>query len=207
MGVGIAWGSNLGSNQIAVAFFTYSGRWMSQSGSTWGRIFNNKPSSIHKPETAQDSFSQNPFHKPVDRFDSRSESLYKDNSSSITAAPYPMVSAPTGLASHDMMDDDGECPVCLEPLSFSFRLPGEKPHVVPECGHALHEVRHYLDVYFEHFTLTSSRIQACFSAVYGPLPGSTRGAAPRKTSLGVCGVCRRPMKVGDGDGGSKSNSE
>lgn len=38
------------------------------------------------------------------------------------------------------LDDDGECPVCLEPLSFSFRLPGEKPHIVPECGHALHEV-------------------------------------------------------------------
>jgi hypothetical protein len=38
-------------------------------------------------------------------------------------------------------DDEAECPVCLEPLSFSFRLPGEKPHIVPECGHALHEVR------------------------------------------------------------------
>ncbi|KAL7421389.1 hypothetical protein Q5752_004274 [Cryptotrichosporon argae] len=36
---------------------------------------------------------------------------------------------------------DGEtCPVCCESLSFTFRLPGEKPHIVPECGHALHEV-------------------------------------------------------------------
>ena len=37
-------------------------------------------------------------------------------------------------------DIEEECPVCLEPLSFSYRLPGEKPHIVPECGHALHEV-------------------------------------------------------------------
>lgn len=48
--------------------------------------------------------------------------------------PLPVVS------NHDTLDDEQECPVCLEPLSFSFRLPGEKPHVVPECGHSLHEV-------------------------------------------------------------------
>ncbi|EPQ56625.1 hypothetical protein GLOTRDRAFT_75412 [Gloeophyllum trabeum ATCC 11539] len=88
-------------------------------------------------------------------------------------APLPVVS------SHDDEEED-ECPVCLEPLSFSFRLPGEKPHIVPECGHALHE--------------------ACFTAVYGP-PPSQKGAVVRKSNLGVCGVCRRPMKVGDGDGG------
>lgn len=52
----------------------------------------------------------------------------------MVAAPLPVVS------SHDATDDEDECPVCLEPLSFSFRLPGEKPHIVPECGHALHEV-------------------------------------------------------------------
>lgn len=47
----------------------------------------------------------------------------------------------SGPRHDDLLDDnEGECPVCLEPLSFSFRLPGEKPHVVPECGHALHEV-------------------------------------------------------------------
>lgn len=37
-------------------------------------------------------------------------------------------------------DDEETCPVCVESLSFTFRLPGEKPHIVPECGHALHEV-------------------------------------------------------------------
>lgn len=53
-------------------------------------------------------------------------------------APLPVVSA------HSPPDDGNECPVCLEPLSFSFRLPGEKPHIVPECGHALHEVLFFL---------------------------------------------------------------
>ncbi|KZT55808.1 hypothetical protein CALCODRAFT_436594 [Calocera cornea HHB12733] len=88
--------------------------------------------------------------------------------------PQAVVAAP--------VEDEDDCPVCLEPLSFSFRIPGEKPHIVPECGHALHE--------------------ACFSAVYGP-PASRNGPG-RKTNLGVCGVCRRPMKVGDGDS-SKNN--
>lgn len=48
--------------------------------------------------------------------------------------PLPVVST------RDSPGAEDECPVCLEPLSFSFRLPGEKPHLVPECGHALHEV-------------------------------------------------------------------
>lgn len=52
----------------------------------------------------------------------------------MVAAPVPVVS------SHDPLEEEDDCPVCLEPLSFSFRLPGEKPHIVPECGHALHEV-------------------------------------------------------------------
>lgn len=60
--------------------------------------------------------------------------------SASTTHPYSMVSTPHQYNSAHDMDDEGECPVCLEPLSFSFRLPGEKPHIVPECGHALHEV-------------------------------------------------------------------
>lgn len=98
-------------------------------------------------------------------------------------APMPPAPVPV-VSSHDPADDEHECPVCLEPLSFSFRLPGEKPHVVPECGHSLHE--------------------ACFTAVYGPPPGQSRSAVPRKSNLGVCGVCRRPMKISDGDQ-SKTN--
>lgn len=100
------------------------------------------------------------------------------HSSTMPQPPLPVVS------NHDATAEEEECPVCLEPLSFSFRLPGEKPHIVPECGHALHE--------------------ACFTAVYGPPPNQGRSTIPRKSNLGVCGVCRRPMKVGDGDSG-KSN--
>lgn len=56
---------------------------------------------------------------------------------------YTMSSAPAHqvtLASTENKDDEDSCPICCESLSFTFRLPGEKPHVVPECGHALHEV-------------------------------------------------------------------
>jgi hypothetical protein len=57
--------------------------------------------------------------------------------------PYSHMPAPLPVISGLREDEDeAECPVCLEPLSFSFRLPGEKPHIVPECGHALHEVSH-----------------------------------------------------------------
>ncbi|KAF8159440.1 Pleckstrin homology domain-containing protein [Crassisporium funariophilum] len=123
---------------------------------------------------------------------SRAPSLHSAYSTSTTTSssenhtphPYSNMGPLPVVSSHSAMDNDDECPVCLEPLSFSFRLPGEKPHIVPECGHALHE--------------------ACFTAVYGPPPNQQGRALPRKTNLGVCGVCRRPMKVGDGDGG-KSN--
>ncbi|KZV66290.1 hypothetical protein PENSPDRAFT_689085 [Peniophora sp. CONT] len=121
-----------------------------------------------------------------DKASSSSASIHSSVSQQSNQGPHPfsaMVSAPLPVVSNRREEDEeDECPVCLEPLSFSFRLPGEKPHIVPECGHALHE--------------------ACFTAVYGPPPSNQRGV--RKTNLGVCGVCRRPMKVGDGDGG-KSN--
>ena len=62
-------------------------------------------------------------------------------SENISVHPYAtMVPAPLPVVSNRDADEEEECPVCLEPLSFSFRLPGEKPHIVPECGHALHEV-------------------------------------------------------------------
>ncbi|KAG8220993.1 hypothetical protein J3R82DRAFT_2501 [Butyriboletus roseoflavus] len=123
---------------------------------------------------------QSVFHRKLARSPSQ-VSLHSSDSSRITPdnhnhhpfAPMPPPPLPV-VSNHDTLDDEQECPVCLEPLSFSFRLPGEKPHVVPECGHSLHE--------------------ACFTAVYGPPPGQSRSAVPRKSNLGVCGVCRRPMK-------------
>ena len=71
----------------------------------------------------------------VTSLSSSSENNTVHSYSSLYMPPLPVVT------NHSVVDDDDECPVCLEPLSFSFRLPGEKPHIVPECGHALHEVR------------------------------------------------------------------
>lgn len=39
-----------------------------------------------------------------------------------------------------MKQDESNCPICVESLDASFRLPGEKAHIVPECGHTIHEV-------------------------------------------------------------------
>ncbi|KPV78524.1 uncharacterized protein RHOBADRAFT_33211 [Rhodotorula graminis WP1] len=81
----------------------------------------------------------------------------------------------------DDRQDEDSCPICLELLSL--RLAGEKPHVVPVCGHRLHH--------------------SCFEAVYGDVQ---RAKSKTAGSLGLCGVCRRDMKVGDGgDGPSKTN--
>ena len=67
--------------------------------------------------------------------------------------PYAVI--PPGavpVVSSHTEDVEDECPVCLEPLSFSFRLPGEKPHVVPECGHALHEASIQLSTFKSFLT-------------------------------------------------------
>ncbi|KAG8963608.1 hypothetical protein FRC03_002803 [Tulasnella sp. 419] len=139
--------------------------------STWGRSKSTKDlnAQTHTPPSSNVSYSSSKYGSPM----TANHHPYASN----PPAPVPIV------ASHDATEDEEDCPVCLESLSFSFRLPGEKPHIVPECGHALHE--------------------ACFTAVYGPVPNPVKmGGLPRK-NLGVCGVCRRPMKVGEGD--SKSN--
>ncbi|PWN28788.1 hypothetical protein BDZ90DRAFT_131016 [Jaminaea rosea] len=82
--------------------------------------------------------------------------------------------------------NDADCPVCLEPLSY--RLAGEKPHVVPNCGHALHN--------------------ACFTAVYGRpdsvLASQNGGSSPP----GMCGVCRKAIVLGgEIEGGSSKGSK
>ncbi|GAA6015176.1 hypothetical protein JCM11491_000493 [Sporobolomyces phaffii] len=73
----------------------------------------------------------------------------------------------------DAVEDEDSCPICLELLSL--RLTGERPHVVPVCGHRLHH--------------------SCFEAVYGDV---SRAKNKSSGSLGLCGVCRRDMKIGDG---------
>ncbi|GMK55813.1 hypothetical protein CspeluHIS016_0208690 [Cutaneotrichosporon spelunceum] len=82
----------------------------------------------------------------------------------------PMPIHQVALVSAEDEQDDAICPLCTESLSFSYRLPGEKPHIVPECGHALHN--------------------DCFVECYGRVP--PEGSRP---TLGVCGMCRQPMVV------------
>ncbi|GAA5922586.1 VWA and PH domain-containing RING finger protein [Sporobolomyces koalae] len=69
--------------------------------------------------------------------------------------------------------EEETCPICLELLSL--KLAGEKADVVPVCGHRLHH--------------------SCFEAVYGDV---ARAKTKTSGSLGLCGVCRRDMKIGDG---------
>ncbi|PWN18828.1 hypothetical protein BCV69DRAFT_252275 [Microstroma glucosiphilum] len=83
---------------------------------------------------------------------------------------------------------EADCPICLERLSY--RLAGEKPHVMPTCGHALHN--------------------ACFTAVYGKpediLAAQEGGSSGKKAGPpGMCGVCRKAIVLG-GDGGDNSRS-
>jgi hypothetical protein len=86
------------------------------------------------PKSARSTVSLNSAYSASTHTSNLSDNLSLHPYAAMLPAPVPVVS------SHDTLDDGDECPVCLEPLSFSFRLPGEKPHIVPECGHALHEV-------------------------------------------------------------------
>ena len=94
----------------------------------------------------------------------KAPSLYSVASAtdSVVSHPYAIMHiAPLPVVSNqDHVEEEEDCPVCLEPLSFSFRLPGEKPHIVPECGHALHEVR-------EIFKVLLRRKQPFFNASEG----------------------------------------
>lgn len=98
-----------------------------------------------------------------------------DNSSSSSHHPFnSMRTAPLPVvSSHDATEDEDDCPVCLEPLSFSFRLPGEKPHIVPECGHALHEVRYtFLNPFTSTYYLSRHALQPSMDLPLTLLAGS-----------------------------------
>ena len=101
----------------AQAFFRYPLR--AQSGASLHSSYSGGATSLDSTQTSSDTRSADSFS---------------------VAHPYSaMVSAPVPVvSSNEMLEDEDQCPVCLEPLSF--KLPGEKPHIVPDCGHALHEV-------------------------------------------------------------------
>jgi hypothetical protein len=101
--------------------------------------------------------------------------------------PYSLPDMLSGSAMSPDRDEEDNCPVCLE--SLSLRLRGEKPHIVPVCGHKLRRSSKALEAVAD----LRDPDEACFEAVYG----SVNRARNRPGSLGLCGVCRRDMKLGD----------
>lgn len=61
-------------------------------------------------------------------------SLYEDKK---MVTIVPIVQQVALVAAEEDVEEES-CPVCCE--SLKNRLPGEKPHIVPDCGHDLHEV-------------------------------------------------------------------
>ncbi|TBU30505.1 hypothetical protein BD311DRAFT_216881 [Dichomitus squalens] len=96
-------------------------------------VFQRSPHRATSAASLRSAYSANSSAKPPS-YTSQVDTSNLHPYAAMVAGPLPVVS------SHDASDEEDECPVCLEPLSSSFRLPGEKPHIVPECGHALHEV-------------------------------------------------------------------
>lgn len=111
---------------------TAAGHRANSFAASFRSVFQRTPQRATSASSLHSAYSGNSSAKPPSYTTSDNASLHPY--AAMVAAPLPVVS------SHDTSDDEDECPVCLEPLSSSFRLPGEKPHIVPECGHALHEV-------------------------------------------------------------------
>lgn len=119
------------------------------------------PTNLPKPTKSsafrglQSVFQRKPPDRSLSSNSLRSSYSASNASATDSHSPHPYAAMPPlpVVSNNEHVDDEQECPVCLEPLSFSFRLPGEKPHVVPECGHSLHEVSSFLIVASQSITL------------------------------------------------------
>ena len=113
-------------------------------------------SSNHSTRSGKSNKSVHPFANAVVRPTSPPPSVPLQRDPSLLGASHQLISSksqpnladayrvPTMAAQQVVSSeavDEETCPVCVESLSFTFRLPGEKPPIVPECGHSLHEVR------------------------------------------------------------------
>lgn len=114
----------------------------SSFSATFRSVFNRHPSRAPSGNSLHSSYSAASSARPQPQSSQANEYRPLHPYAAMVAAPLPVVS------SHDATENEDDCPVCLEPLSFSFRLPGEKPHIVPECGHALHEVSVVFGLFF-----------------------------------------------------------
>lgn len=93
------------------------------------------------PPTAKETFLSPQAPRRLERVDFSVTN--SSRSSPNLARTYKMTQSVQQLAlvsTEDDRDGDVTCPVCVEPMGFTYRLPGEKPPIIPECGHALHEV-------------------------------------------------------------------
>lgn len=119
-------------------------------------------------------------------------------------------------------DDDPTCPVCLE--SLSLRLQGELGFtpLIDTAGFLLRytQARSLISSLSAGIVCVSlhsfvqrcacggvnsspSKDEACFEAVYGGVARARSKSGP----LGVCGVCRKDMKLGEeGEGPGRKNS-
>lgn len=89
-------------------------------------------------------------------------------------------------------EEDANCPICHE--SLSLRMAGEKPHVVPVCGHKLHA-----DCFEVSYGVTGQQ------ALRDQEKRKYIGGSKKASSLGVCGICRGEMRVSDEQGSGKNS--
>lgn len=97
----------------------------------------------------------------------------------------PSHTSRSGTSKAREIEQETDCPVCLE--SLSIRLQGEKPHVVPVCGHKLHN--------------------ECFETAYNITVREAIGNSDdilqslsrrkKRQPIGICGICRSEMRIGD----------
>ncbi|KAI7936050.1 hypothetical protein MJO29_015353 [Puccinia striiformis f. sp. tritici] len=137
----------------------------SSSGSSFSNTSSHYSHTSVLPNSAMSGSSKQHFKK---------NTLRSQSSSRLPSSQRPMspdtnrdLPAPEVNEDHDIIADD--CPVCNEDLKMN--LMGEKPLVIPKCGHRLHA--------------------SCFEAVYGPLEEARRTG----DVVGLCGLCRKDMRL------------
>lgn len=107
----------------------------------------------------------------------------------------PSHTSRAGLPKAREIEQEADCPVCLEPLSV--RLQGEKPHVVPLCGHKLHN-----DCFETAYNIT---VREAMGDIDDRMEGFMR--KKKRQPIGICGICRSEMRIGDpSDAGKNSKS-
>lgn len=114
------------------------------------------------------------------------EDSYHPYAASSRKASHPILPSHSGAksAAAREAEQDIACPVCLE--SLSIRLQGEKPHVLPICGHKLHN-----ECFETAYNITVAQ------ALQDSDPRAEGVRRKKRNPIGICGICRSEMRVGD----------